>query len=511
MTNSNQIFSAFLGSEPTKKAAIELLSALHTIEADQDGPRVQRIPYFRWEHTVEDKIKGRTIERLSEITATQPEDLAAQTTYAGIAMRLSGGKALDIEPLVKTAEKNIAACTEPTVLFELGNIFRALPRWKALKSAAQAAIPCFSKGSWQSHIACDWLILANYRLLLKKFDHNKINSGDIQALESIVQSCADGLGEDTKNIRFYRSLIASLYGDIDRAVDLIAQAQQLPGKLIVLFERLELFGDTSTPLEEPDQAATCFGENLTDHINHPADGRGTLLVSLDEAYFEQYAEIFLKSFGHWNPGGIVHLHCVDFQINDKKRKALEASANVKINSTEDRCAEFLKEKNLFHGYCAAARYLFMPRYLKRYGKLAISDVDGVIQRSIADIWHDDNTAIGLASRLVSNKWTSARLLWEAIAAGSLAISNTPNNLRFAWRTANTLAGQIDYCRNRKMKLFYADQVALLKAYMASREDCEFKPFSGLFSQKTGWQLAAGSDAKVDFQQSAKFARNSSGK
>lgn len=504
MTNSNQIFDAFLRSEPTKKAAIELLSALHEIEAEQDGPHVQRIPYFRWEHSIEPKVKASAIELLNKINAAHPEDLATQTTYAGVAMRLSGGKAVDIEPLAETAKKKVAACTEPTVLFELGNIFRALPRWTALKSAAEAAIVCFSKGSWQSHIACDWLILANYRLLLKKFDRNKIDPDDIHAFDSIVQSCADCLDEDTKNIAFYRSLIASLRGDIDRAVDLITQAQRLPGKLIVLFERLELFADTSTPLDRPGKAAAVFAERLTDQINHPTDGRGTLLISLDEVYFEQYAKIFLKSFGHWNPGGLVHLHCVDFHIHDKKRQALEAAANVKINSTEDRCAEFLKENNLFHGYCAAARYLFMPRYLKCYRKLVISDVDGVIQRSIADIWQDGDTAIGLASRLVSHKWTSARLLWEAIAAGSLAISNTPSNLRFAWRTANTLADQIDYCRNRKMKLFYADQVALLTAYMASRENCEFKPFSGLFSQKTGWQLATGSDAKVDFQRSNKL-------
>lgn len=490
---------------PSPQTGLTLLTSLHDLEAEQDGPDVQRIPYFRYEHKLDATLKETARKLLANLSADHPDCLTAQTVAIGVTMRLNSGKSVDVEPLTKLMRAKIEACTDTITLFELGNIYRALPHWRGLNMAARAAIQQLPNKDWKAHIACDWLLLANYRMLLKKYEANTMNRADVDALEAVVETCAGAIGENTKNVTFYRSVIASLRANLRQSFQLLLKAQKLPGKLIILFERLELFSEPDALIAQPSKVIGGYSQNLIHHIKHGAEGKCVLLVSLDKLYFERYAETLLASFGHWNAGGVIHLHCIGFRPEAEKCQALEQTTKVKINFTEDRFPDFLRAKHLFNGYCASARYLYLPHYMKLYGKVAVSDVDGVILRPLDSLWEESEDTIMLAGRMVGKKRSVSRLLWEAIAAGSMAIKNTPENLAFAWRVANALAGHIDHCRSKSTKLFYADQIALMMAYLASMDSCQFATIGGLFSQKGGWSID-GDASKTDFQKAVDYTK-----
>ncbi len=123
-------------------------------------------------------------------------------------------------------------------------------------------------------------------------------------------------------------------------------------------------------------------------------------MSIDARYLDLYGEKLLESFAYWNPGGLIHIHCVNFEPEQIHLSSLETTYGLQINYSVDQQAGLEEAPHLYAGYCAGARYLYLPRYLEHYGKVAISDIDGVIRTSLAALWNDGNRAIQLTSKLI---------------------------------------------------------------------------------------------------------------
>lgn len=489
----------FLSSDPCDVELDALLADFHSAEAALDGPYVQRIPYFRWQETIPDKQVKQLqslVQRTCAHNKNTPETVAAA---AGILMRLSSEQPSATKLLLPLVPELLDNCRNETILFELGNIFRALPNWPLLKQVALAALEVIPCEHWQTNIACDWFILASYRLLVKKFEANSLRSDDIVQFETSIDFLAKKIGENTKNIAFYRSLALTLNNQIEDAINWMLKAQQLPGKILVLFRRLESVIPLTKLESQPSQGFINLEKSVVHHFSHPAPEAGVLLVSVDERYFELYSEKLLESFAYWNPGGLIHIHCVNFEPEQNHLLRLAKTYNLQINHSVDTRPELADAPNLYAGYCAGARYLYLPRYLEHYGKVAVSDIDGVIRVALADLWRGGNRAVHITSKLVSSEWTSTRLLWEAIAAGSFAIGDAPANRDFAWMLANYLTDQIKLCRDKRLRLFYTDQIGMLLAYAATKDICDFRPLEGLFTQQGRWKLIGAGDAKTRFQ------------
>lgn len=496
----------FLDSDPDNINLVALLAKFHKAEAALDGPEVQRIPYFRWQGSISENHARQLhsiVDHACARSGNAPETIAVA---AGILMRLTSDQPAAVQILHPLVPKLLDTCRNQTILFELGNIFRALPNWPLLQQIARAAIEEFSEKQWQANIVCDWLILANYRLLVKKFEANSLCDDDIELLETDINHLAEKIGENTKNVAFYRSLALTLRNQIEDAVTWTLKAQKLPGKILVLFRRLESFIPLSALERQPSANYTALEESVVHHFNHAAPDAGVLLVSVDEQYFKLYHEKLLESFAYWNPDGLIHIHCIDFEPEPNQLSGLEKNYGLRINYSIDKRPELSGAPNLYAGYCAGARYLYLPRYLEQYGKVAISDIDGVIRVPLSDLWSDGNRAVHLTSKLVSTEWTSTRLLWEAIAAGSFAIADAPANRDFAWILANYLADQITLCRDKRLRLFYTDQIGLLLAFVASKDTCYFRPLAGLFTQQGRWKLVGAGDAKTSFQNAFNYKK-----
>ncbi len=230
-----RFITSILNADRTNVNLAELVEEFHTAEAASDGPHVQRIPYFRWQNSLSAK---QTMEIQSEVqTACDRDNNAPETLVAaaGILMRLSSEQPVAIQLLTPLLPQLLKTCRSQTILFELGNIFRALPNWPLLQRIARAALDTFSSRQWQTNIICDWLMLANYRLLVKKFEVNALSAGDINLFEIDIDRLAKKIGENTKNIAFYRGLKVTLDNRIEEAITWMLKAQQLPGKILVLF------------------------------------------------------------------------------------------------------------------------------------------------------------------------------------------------------------------------------------------------------------------------------------
>ena len=504
--NDISFILSFLKTDPQKADLRALLAQFHDVEAAMDGPNVQRIPYFRWHHNISDdqeKQMQTMVQSVCNRGEPAPETIAVA---AGLLMRVTDGEPAAVQMLKPMVPDLLKRCRDQTIMLELGNLFRALPNWPLLQQVASAAVALIPGEQWQCNIACDWLVLANYRLLVKKFESNTMLPSDIKEFETEIDGLAEKIGEDTKNIAFYRSLTATLNRQSETAIDWKLKAQTLPGKILVLFRRLENFVPVSSLKRQPSSCFAQLESGVVHHFTHPAPEAGVLLVSTDKRYFELYAEKLLESFAYWNSGCLIHLHCINFEPASDQLAALERHHTVKINHSVDSRPELESAPNLYAGYCAGARYLFLPRYLEHYGRVAVSDIDGVIRVPLAALWQDDNCAIHLTSKLVSPEWTSTRLLWEAIAAGSFAIADAPPNRDFAWMLANYLAEQINFCRDNDLRLFYTDQIGLLLAYVASKDVCDFRPLAGLFSQQGRWQFSGAGDVKARFQNNVDYKK-----
>lgn len=500
MASSTQFVETLLANSA---ALQEIMAAFHGAEDAADGPEAQKIPYFRWQHSLTEQ-QTRHLTQISNTALSDGDADAATVALAtGLRMRLSQTSQVD-EVRIKKASAALKDTSDKTVLYEAGNILRAITAWAHLEDLCDSALPTFERGDVRLNVVADWYVLARYRQMVRKFEVNRLSESDINDFESLIDRLAGAIGPDSKNTAFYRSILATLRNDLIGAVDWILKAQKLPGKLIVLFQRLESFCALDDLMVEQTPAHAALAQTLDHHFLHAADGGPVLLLSADSAYVQRYFDKLCESFGYWNPDGLIHLHCVGFSLDDTVRQTLEHNHGVRINFTVDRQPAIEADEQLFPGYCANARYLFLPYYLAHYQKVTVTDIDGVIRRPIADLWRKDDDAIRLTTKILDENWDTTRLLWEAIAAGSLVISHTPENTAFAWRVANYLAGQIAICRERGMKLFYTDQIGLMLGYLASQNTCTFKPLSGLYRQRGRWAFGGGGTSRAAHQQALDY-------
>lgn len=500
--DSSFLIPLLAGEAP--RPLLDIVNAFHAAEAHADGDHVQKIPYYRWHGALDGAQKGQLQQAVKAQWNADPENAEGLVLAAGLMMRVRAEEPALLKILKKSRDSVIPKLENPAALYELGNILRALPDWPHLQALSAQALDRPQAQVWRAHIFADWHILARYRQLVKRFETNSVTADDLEAFAGTIEWLAGRIGEDTKNIAFYRSLMATLRKELDTAIDWTLKAQTLAGKTIALFQRLESFvaPGSLTDTEQPGHSALAAA--VEHQFRHAPDGEPALLLSADESYFNQFADKLFESFAHWNPGGVIHIHCVHFSLNEDRLAALEATHGIRINASIDCQPAIERGTDLFPGYCANARYLFLPHYLEHYRRIAVSDIDGVIRRPLAELWPEGSDAIRMTTKILSRKWSAARLLWETIAAGSLAISDTPANRRFAWMVANYLADQVEVCRRRSMKLFYTDQIGLLLAFMACRGSCDFKPLSGLYRQRGLWQFSGAADERARQQQLIDF-------
>lgn len=515
MSNLNPDFIRnVLENMPSNRGALTLIEAFQQDEALRGGGGAFVTPYAYWQTHLDEGLKQRLLEYVDTLTQETPDP---QTCAAclGIQMRLYQRD----WPLLSNVEqadlREDTANWPPCLLLEATIILRAAVNWPALKRFARQALLHFPRRHSDAGVIADCLVLAAYRLLGRAFNKGRYTADTVQAFAEDVERATEYLGKDTKNSHFYQSLLAKCNGDYVASVNHIFAAQKAKGKVIILFQQLENFVDMTAIAHKPSPALGKMFEAVTHHFNHkPNDDETTLLLSMDERYFTLFCGKYLESYGHWTPAGLVHLHCINFSPRQEALEALEKSANCRINYTVDMQPAVAGSKTLFAGYCAGARYMYLPLYLKEYKYIVITDIDGLLVAPPDGLLQNAKDAITLDTDLLktgssvqSGGSDTKGFLWETIKAGTFAISRTASNQAFAALVANYLQKQVKRCAEHGHKMFYTDQIGLLLAYMTLLNKCSFVRSEDIFRQKGDWSFAAKGDAKQAFQQAFDYKDN----
>lgn len=503
-----EFIDSFLHNTNPSKDLSALLTAFQEKEQQILGPSVHKLPYLLWQEHLSETQKNTLLKRLDETAADSTGAAAAVRSLAirlGILMRLQRNKTPLMDIFVEELKSLDFRETSAELLLECGNILYALANFPLLEWFCDRALVQTDPESENMSVFADWMVISRYRQLLRLFERNELGRSELEQFNQLVAKTESRMKSGSKNAMLYRALADNLKGDLDAAIALTLEAQTTEGKLLDKFQQFDnIRHPDSLTFEASHQVAT-LAKNVAHSFRHDARlDDVTLLVSCDENYFKQFSAKLLESFAYWNPDGLVHLHLVNFKPPMSVIESIEQRYGLRVNVSVDTRPAVIDDPALLAGYCAGARYIFLPFYLAHYSRIVVADMDGLIRCKLTDVWRNHDDSIVMTSKLLQPHWTSVRVLWEAIAAGSFGIANNPNNLAFAWGCANYVADMYVSCSRNNRELFFTDQIGLFLAYWRMKKTCKFEPMMGLFSQGTNLAYSAGGTVKQEFQHSVDY-------
>ena len=496
--------SEFTLQPASDRTLSELIKQIHSIEANQSTIGTHHMPFKRSPSRLSPSLKEKLVGHLPPADAGN--QLSASIIIVGTKMRLHCAKKNEIEATTSHISMENAATLNTSTLLEACNILHAQREWKQLQLCAETAISRADNGIEIQPVFCDWFVLSVYKLLMPFFKKNQLHASHIDAFDTTITQATRCLSKRSRNRIFYSALVANLRKNLPLAIELILEAQQVDGAMIGYFQRMMCFKSPAVLRTEKHDLLAKLDAKCDHNFIHHNGAEPVLLISTDQMYFDKYIEKMLESFGHGNPDGLIHLHCVAFTPQKAWLVEMERRYKVKINFTTDPQKQFLPGSDNFIGYCAGARYLHLPTYLAHYDRIAIADIDGVIRGTIHKIWRDNPDAILLTGKLLDPAWHSARLLWEIFAAGIFGISSTPNNRRFAEFLSAYLCEAMISSTKSEAPFFSADQTGLLLAYLHYKNECVFEPCPGFYAQGGNWRFSE-QDGKRIAQENENFRKS----
>jgi len=488
MTDGISSAVADFTEKPTSiETLTELCNAFQANEVQRAPKNVHPLPYHYGYSEINQTLRQRLVDTLSSFAGGNNQ--AAAILSISVQMRLHSAQSKHIQAICASITPEDIAKLPAIALLEACNILQAQRDWAKLSFCAKDGAHRANISVHQQYFYCDWFVLAGYKMLVPLFERNELASGHVDQLEETMNSVTTVLPQGSKNRIFYRAVIANLRNDLDLAVDLALEAQRAEGFVIGLFHRLECFVNPMTIADAKSAGLNELHESCQHNLIHDSRNDPVLLISTDQNYFSKFFGSLLESFAYWNPGGLLHLHCVAFAPDPSSLKAFEAQHGVRINYSTDEQGLVPKGSKNFNGYCAGARYIHLPYYLEHYGWIIITDIDGVIRSDIGKAWHHNQNAILLTGKPLDPKWKSTRLIWETFAAGSFGIARTPKNQQFATVLANYLCSQIFASNNTGTPFFCTDQIGLLLGYLRFKNQCIFEPCQRLYAQGGNWRFS----------------------
>ncbi len=269
-----------------------------------------------------------------------------------------------------------SASAASDLLFDLLLLLHVAEDWAGLSAASEGILTSGHGDNDLRDLAADMLVQAKYQLIKLKIFQNTVAQDDVRSVAAAIQLTETVLGGNHPKQAHYKGFLAAISGDLIEAVNWHAGAPANAGystqffraaaSVISLAEMKAFAGKPQRSLPEG-----CW------HMRHTGHSECSL-ISTDQGYFTTYFEGFLESFSLLNPGALLHVHAVDFEPTPGRITELEDRYGVHINITHDPQSLRRLNPDLRKGYCAGARYMYLPDYLSRYSRVIIHDVDGVL-------------------------------------------------------------------------------------------------------------------------------------
>lgn len=450
---------------------------------------------FFWKQSFDQKTRERCATGArAALAATQAP--AEQLALLGVIYRMTGLS--DGEQATATAIDPGVAADAPDLQFELLLLLHVVQAWPELASAARHLLADDATGARERALAADMLVHAAYQAVAPRIFRNTIDAAARADFASAISAAKAGVGPGSAKAGHYDGLIASVAGDLDEAARLHAVAEYNIGYATQFLRAATNVIPVADMRALADRAETRLDSTSFDMRHEPSSP--CTLIACDQGYFAQFIDAFTESFGLLNPGGMLHIHAIGFRPLDARIAGLEAAHGVRINITHDPMTAAGLTQDLFKGYCAGARYMYLPQYLNHYDRVIVHDVDGILETSMAAVLEGWDADILLSSLMLEPDRKAHFAFWSNIGAGAFAVTSTPAAVDFTRALGAYLMDRFDHCKRTGNRFFFTDQVGLLLATLAFRNTCRFGRMPRIFNQSSDTRNQARGKAKKAAQQ-----------
>jgi len=489
LTSEKAEFSGFLALSKTCRA----------IERRDVIGSYFRVPYYAWKSRLKKEDRLKLLQNLR--AAAKHHDLTDHdlVIYTGLVARLLGLSEEERNSFnLYQRQLTSVATFDASHLFEFMLVLYAERDRAAVKKFTALALERPDLTPWQRELYCDFHMEVSYQLIATHIFQNNLEPAHLADLYSAYNLVLAQLGADSPHMPHYQGLIACVEKRMDDAVSLFAsdkvgQAYRSQffraGANIVSLKHLEALAASPCAVT----GSLTFGmRNKTI--------KSCTLISCNAVYFYMYAEGFVESFSIHNPGGLVHIHAVDFEPEEDRIEAMEKAYGVHINITLDRQPLGDLSPDLMKGYCAGARYMYLPAYLERYDRVIITDVDGVLNTSQQAVWQASDASVLLSTLFMEPDRRAHFVFWSNIGAGATGLRADDGGRAFAHMIGAYLLERFVVCQKEGGRFFFSDQVGLLLSLLALKAKYGFARMPALFDQSGSNKSAGRGKAKKDAQE-----------
>lgn len=431
-------------------------------------------------------------KRAAELSKFDPQgcNFHHRVAYYGLLYRLAFFTPEDMEAirairLPKSWSANDADESEVArrhaTSFDLMMLQHVVRGWENLAANAEYLLQLTWPEERLKSLAADMAVQAHYEHARPKIFRNVIQAADIEPVKAAASLAEKSLGPENEAKRHYSALVAAMEGDLNQAV-------QLHGSSPISGYRTQFFR-TAAQVETMDE----FEERRFSRELWPgqpvwdvrkSSQKSCSLIACDRTYFYQFFEGFAESFGLQNPGGLLHFHGVGFKPSCAEIEERIAGLDIEVNVSHDEVDLTSLLPDRFKGYCAGARYMYLPFFMEQYERIIVHDVDGVLTTSMDSIWAKNDADVMISSLMLGAKRRAFFALWSNIGAGAFAIRNSKGGIEFADALSRYLAEQFNASGNDMRRYFFSDQTGLLLASLAHHDKISIEHMPQIFKQST---------------------------
>ena len=457
-----------------------------------------RPPFYFWKQRFEKDTKQQLALKCREIASTRKIGFQDQLVLYGLLMRLQGTSEEERAALhaALSVEESILSLDDD-LLHDLIIILFAEGQFAAVRKYTLQALERKSTPAVRRELYCDLYFHGIYNSIAPAVFQNTFGNTEQDVLQEALKLCGGFLGADSPHLRHYRAIIACTEKKLDEAVALMVSAGSKKGYFTQFFR-------AGFNVKTPDEMRA-FAEGVTagsDHLRMGLRHEGTegcTLVSCNYGYYSMYFRNFAESFSIQNPKGVLHLHAIDFPVDEDVLDKLEAEFDIRINYTEDATDLGALSPDVLQGYCAGARYMYLPEYLNVYNRILVTDIDGILKLSHGDVWHGREDKVLLSTVILNQARKANFVFWSNIGAGATGIPATEEGRMFAKIFSGYLRQRYRECRELGERFFFSDQVGLLLTLMFVGFDGPFLKMPQLFEQSGSSQAVNRGRAKKEAQ------------
>lgn len=377
--------------------------------------------------------------------------------------------------LPKEREKRLSTA------FDLLQLQHVVQSWEQLAANGEIVMRSVWADLRLKSLAADMVVQAKYEQIRPKIKKNTLEPNDVQLVADGITLVRDMLGEANGAAHHYDGLFNAISGDMTRAIEFHTKRKTF-GYRTQFFrtaEQVETL-DKFKSAGEPSQ----FWPQQPIWDCRDSEQLSCGLIACDKSYFYQFFEGFVESFAIQNPGGLLHFHAVGFVPVLSEIAARSEGLDIEINVSHDNMDLTKLLPDRFKGYCAGARYMYLPFFLQHYESIIISDVDGALTKDMKTIWSSSDAEILISSAYLKTEQRNHFVLWQNVIAWAFAIRRNKGTVQFAFSLSRYLAERFIRSADDQQRYFFTDQTGLLLAVESYRNELEIDQLPDAFSQTT---------------------------